>query len=265
MNEENNIINACIDIPDERDYIYPETAWNIELPEEFIIDDINDYQNQWLEIITKMMCVFYSTTHGCNILNNLENVWEWDLSWKELWLKALELWRLDLKYWAAIQNWPKTARDELNIKGWFLVNQNSIKQAIFDWHPVVVGSNSLDWSKTTLESKSTTWHAILIIGWNKTWFIIKESYWKLKRDNGKQYLPYNLFNNLFISKYALIDTENILITYRKNIMEWINIEKAKEAFTLGIWNGLNPTKPASREETATMILRAIEKFKDWLI
>ena len=45
-------------------------------------------------------------------------------------------------------------------------------------------------------------------------------------------------------------------------MENINIEKAKEAFTLGIWNGLDATKPASREETATMILRAIEKFKD---
>ena len=69
-------IDACVDIPDERDFKYSEICWNIELPEEFKIDLDTDYQNQWLEEITKYMCVFFSSTHWVNIMNSLENCWE---------------------------------------------------------------------------------------------------------------------------------------------------------------------------------------------
>ena len=255
--------DACFDIPDERDYHYQELLWaNKTLPWEFEIDLINDYQNQWLEDITKYMCVFFSTTHWVNIWNYLE-WWNEILKWKDLWLRALELWRLDLKKWAAIQHWPLTARDEKYISSWYLVDENNIKQALFDWNPVVVGSNSLIWNKTTPEAGKSYWHAVLIIGWNQYWYIIKESYWKSKRDNWRQYLPYDLFGNLYTSKYALVDEPSILTLYIKKIMENINIEKAKEAFTLWLWNGLDATKPASREEVATMILRWLEKLKNW--
>ena len=47
------VVNWCIDIYDERNYLYSEIAWaGIELPKVYIIDDINDYQNQGLENIT---------------------------------------------------------------------------------------------------------------------------------------------------------------------------------------------------------------------
>jgi hypothetical protein len=43
-------------------------------------------------------------------------------------------------------------------------------------------------------------------------------------------------------------------------MENITIESAKEAFEAGIWNGLDPKNPASREEVAAMVYRAMQKL-----
>ncbi len=53
--------------------------------------------------------------------------------------------------------------------------------------------------------------------------------------------------------------ETDIIFYKQRIMEQISIEEAKKAFEAGIWNGLNPTQPASREEVAAMISRALTK------
>jgi hypothetical protein len=65
---------------------------------------------------------------------------------------------------------------------------------------------------------------------------------------------------LFTSKYSLIDKEDDVISYKKRIMEKITIPAAQVAFESGIWNGLNPQQPASREETAAMIQRAIDNL-----
>ncbi len=263
MENTNLIPDGCVDIPDERDFCYDiYLAWNWNsLPEEFIIDDENDYQNQWLEEITWYGCVFYSTTHWVNILNDIENVWEANINAKEICLEAIQLGLLNPKAWAAIQSWPKLARDKKLIKGWMMVNEGNIKQAIYDWHPVVVWSNQFDFSKIILEPRVWGGHAIVLIGWNKDGFIIKESYGKERYDRGLQYLPYKYFYLLYPSKYALINEENVILTYKKKIMDWINIEEAKKAFEAWIWNGLNPTTPASREEVAAMIMRALEKLQ----
>jgi len=74
------------------------------------------------------------------------------------------------------------------------------------------------------------------------------------------YLKYEDINLLFSSKYSLIDKEDEVISYKKRIMENITIPSAKDAFEAGIWNGLNPQMPATRQETAAMIQRAIEKL-----
>ena len=43
-------------------------------------------------------------------------------------------------------------------------------------------------------------------------------------------------------------------------MDSISIEDAKKAFEDGIWNGLDPKNPASREEVAAVVYRAIQKM-----
>lgn len=42
-------------------------------------------------------------------------------------------------------------------------------------------------------------------------------------------------------------------------MDGITIEDAKKALEAKIWNGIEPDKPASRQETAAMIYRALNK------
>ena len=259
---ENEMINACIDIPDDRDYGYEEICWNNDLPEDFIIDDKNDYQNQWLEEITKYMCVFFSSTHWLNILNELEWVWEKDIKWKDIWLIANDKWLLDLEKWALIKNWPSLLKWLWHIKGYFLVNENNIKQAIYDWHPIVVWSRSLKWWYPCI-AEQRNWHAVLIIWWNKEWYIIKNSYWKERFNKWLNLLPYNLFDKLYQSKFALIDTENPILQYKKQIMDNIDLEWAKKLFEKWLWNWKNPRTNMSRQEVMQVLFRVLEKLEKW--
>jgi len=258
-----NEVSACIDIPDERDWKYEEVCGVAEatFPEEFIIDDVDDYQDQSLQKETWYGCVFFSTNHWVNILNELEGVWEWNYSAVEFCKTAVEKWLLNTTSWAAIQNWPALAKELSRIKGWAKIQVSEFKHSLFVLkQPIVVWSKNIDWSETTLKQKAGYWHAFLIIGWNKNGWIVKNSYWKSRGDEGKFTLPYSLESLLFPSKYSLIDEENAIITYRKKIMEGINIESAKKAFEKGIWNGMNATAPVTREEAAAMVMRAIESF-----
>lgn len=252
----------CYDIEDERNFLYSEIMWsNIDLPNSAMIDDINDYQNQWLEEITSYMCVAYSSMHWVNILNNIEDVWEQDYLWKNFWLKMVEKWRLDTNKWASIIDWPKTAVEEWYLQWYFLTTSiEEIKQAIVNNHPVVTWSNQLWWDKVCYY-KISYWHCILIIWYNEKGFIIKNSYWKWKYDNWTNLLPYELFYKLFNTKLALVDKENIILQYKKQIMANITLDEAKKAFEQGMWNWLNPKNNSTREETATMIYRSIEKLK----
>lgn len=73
-----NEVSACVDVPDERDWKYEDVCWitTTTYPEEFIIDDVDDYQDQSLQKETWYGCVFFSTNHWVNILNELEWVGE---------------------------------------------------------------------------------------------------------------------------------------------------------------------------------------------
>lgn len=77
---------------------------------------------------------------------------------------------------------------------------------------------------------------------------------------GVFYVPYDLFPTLF-TRYAVADLneEAALISYKQRIMDAISIEDAKKAREAHIWNGTNPTAPATREEVAAMIYRASQK------
>ena len=52
--------------------------------------------------------------------------------------------------------------------------------------------------------------------------------------------------------------EEAIISYKKRIMQNITIEDAKKALESKVWNGERAQEPATREEVAAMIHRAIE-------
>lgn len=269
------IPNSAYNKKDERDYkysdIFKEEMAGQELPTSFILDNV-DYQNQWLDEITKMACVYYSSWHG----SNEENFQEWSevrIDNKELAIEAIKLWRLDLARWAAVSDWPRTIRDLWYISWWAMIEDISwAKASIFNKRPIVVWSNKINWNywdkaPFVLKWPSGSGHAILIIWYddNLEWgcFIIKNSYWTEKNDWGKFYLRYVDFWLLFLWKYSLIDLPDAILTYKKNIMDNINIPMAKVGFELGLYNWLDSQKSATREETVTMILRTIEKMYNW--
>jgi len=265
-------VNACYDQEDERDYKYSdvfaeEIAWTDALLSKCILDNV-EYQNQGLEDITKMMCVFYSTAHT----NNEENYQEWSdvrIDAKEFWIIAKRKGRLSDK-WALVSAWPKTARELNYIKGWTLIKTvNEAKLSIMNKRPIVVWSNTIQWSKWyekpfVLWWDSGSWHAVCIIWYDDEYeggcFIIKNSYWAERYDNWKMYLKYQDFGLLFWSKYSLIDTEDPIIAYKKKIKEMIDLDLAKTWYELWLWNGNNPREPISRQETIVVIMRAIEKL-----
>lgn len=264
------MIDYAIDVPDERDYEYEAIFGADEgLPSICIIDDL-DYQDQSLEQITKYMCVFYSSAQGSNIQNHFE--WSKVRVWgKELWLIAIDEGLLDIKAWAYIQSWPKLLRDEGYIDGWAKVNTiDTIRSSIYNQRPIVVWSNKVNWSDARVDPFIATlgdsyWHAFIIIWYDDIarQLICKNSYWDEKYDGWLFYISYDNYNEiLYPSKYSLLDSKDPILEYKAKIMEWINIEKAKEAFELWLWNGKNATQTASREEVATMILRGLEKLRD---
>lgn len=267
--EDIEILEGCIQWPiDERNYKYWDIYWNIDawtLPSNYFIND-NEFQNQadWYPY----WCVFFSQSMAENEMNFIE--WSKERStWWQLCDYALSKWLFNPESGAMIISWPKVW-----VALWFLSwyaeisTLDEIKHSIANNRPVQCGSNKLNFSKIILEEKAWYWHSVHIVWYDddKQLLKIKESYWKGRWDWWYQYLRYSDIWLLYPTKFSLIDKQdkNILL-YKKRIMEWINIEKARDAYNLGIWNWLDATKPASREETATMILRAIEKLKNWEI
>ena len=239
-----------------------------ELPEKVILDNV-EYQNQWLESITRNFCVAYSTSHW----SNEENFQEWSedrILWKDLWLYMVEEWTMNPDVWAYVSDWPKAAA-ELWYLEWYAIvkTEQEIKDSIYNKRPVVVWSNQIDWSKWYNDPYVLGWdkgsaHAVVIIWYDDNYegwcFVIKNSYGDERYDWGKMYLPYRDVWLLFSSKYSLIDKPEPIINYKKEIMDNINIPIAKAWYELGLWNGENPELNITREEAVAVITRALEKL-----
>ena len=99
-------------------------------------------------------------------------------------------------------------------------------------------------------------HAYCIVGYNNEGWIAINSY---GQSNGKFIIPYDLTSSLY-NRYSIMDTkdEEAIISYKKRIMQNITIEDAKKALESKVWNGERAQEPATREEVAAMIHRAIE-------
>ena len=252
---------------DERNIQYSEVVWWLDTtPKSIYLNDNATIQDQNKEGYP-YGCVFYSDSQGSNIMNFLEGS---DVRSKgsEMCDYAEENGMFDPKSWAYIINWPKVGTKMGYLDGYAIVTTlEEIKHSIAHKRPVQCGSNQIDWFSATEENGWTVHagksygHSIILDGYDDTkeHLRIKQSYDKW--DSGHQFINYSELGLLYPTRFSLIDKADPIITnYKKSIMENITIDSAKTAFENGIWNGLDPKQPASREEVAAMIQRAFEKL-----
>lgn len=73
-------------------------------------------------------------------------------------------------------------------------------------------------------------------------------------------IPYAYTETLY-TRYAVYNQfdEDLIISYKKRIMDEINIEDAKKAVGQ-VWDGTRPTDTVTREEAAAMTYRAMQKL-----
>jgi hypothetical protein len=261
------IVNWCIEwFRDERNIMYSELMWgNTSIPNSMLLDDlqVQDQNEQGYPY----WCVFFSDSQWSNIMNLIE--WS-DIrsTGNEMCDYALAQWLFDPTSGTLIKNWPKVWT-ALGFLSWYaeINTLEEIKHSIANKRPVQCGSNRINWFSATEQNWWTVswWEAYghsIILDWyddNKKQLRIKQSY--KKWDNGHQWLNYTDIWLLFPTKFSLIDkTDNIILQHKKKIMEGLKLEWSKKAFELNLWNGENPDKPISREESRAMLYRLYEKL-----
>lgn len=254
------IENAALDIPDERDYQYGVLMWSSELKNVKIKFPNIEIFNQGLKAITKMICTRAGLGHIINAQRMLN--WEAPIDIEAFWLRYLEVNPTAEKDGATIQSALKQAKDEGLIENYFVVKtETEINDSFSKWFFIYTGSNNWDWAfvrdNKVYRLRSdwrVLWHAFALPDKEK----LLNSYWE---GNGYVNFPKELYSTTY-TKYAIIPKNgyNLDLIYKKTIMEKIKLESAKKAFELGIWNGLEWEKPVTREEAAAMIFRALEKL-----
>lgn len=253
------IENAALDIPDERDYQYEVLMWSTEF-QKIDFPKIKIW-NQWQNKKTRMACTRYGLGHIINA-QFLINEWKESVDLYDFWERYLLKNPGAEKNGASIQSALEQALEEWLIWGFFQVkSEEEINDWLWKWFFIYTGSANWDWESVKNDKvyklrtdKKIVWHA---------WIIPKEetllnSYWE---SNGYARLPKELYHTTY-TKYAIIPKTkyNLTLIYKKTIMEKIKLESAKKAFELWIWNGLEWDKPVTREEAAAMIYRAVEKL-----
>jgi len=253
------IENAVIDVPDERDYQYETLMWSEEF-QKINFPKIKIW-NQGSDKKTRMACTRYALGHIINA-QNVINEWIEFLDLYNFWERYLKKNPSAESEGATLQSALQQAKDEWIIWGFFQVKTEAeINDSLGKWFFIYTGSSNGDWGSVR-DSKiyklrtdgKIVWHAWIIPEQEK----LLNSYWE---NNWIAKLPKELYETTF-TKYAIIPKTkyNLTLIYKKTIMEKIKLESAKKAFELGIWNGLEWDKPVTREEAAAMILRALEKL-----
>ena len=269
MNDE--IMDWAVDILDERNWKYGDFYGDIlenNLPESIVFLPESIY-NQGLEVIMKMSCTRQSPVHIVNAQNKFVSEKTWVeqviVDPKILWLARIKEDENVITRWDSIISWVKQCLKEWLIT-WFtqLDSIDEMKDSLSKWRLIATWSNNWNWNSvknihvyTLRTDLKKVWHAFCIVWYNPLWWIAINSYWD---KNWIFTIPFDLTDTLY-TRYSIMDSkdETDIIFYKQRIMEQISIEEAKKAFEAGIWNGLNPTQPASREEVAAMISRALTK------
>lgn len=267
------ILNACTDKPSSLDYSYKEVMlwarWDT-LPDEYKIEPPTVY-NQMAQSDTHMACTRYGIYHIVNA-QNAELARKTDFKLVEVdprlkWLKYLTVNPLAQTQWATLQSAMDQAKKDKDISGYALCNgELEMKDSLIHNNLIYTGSPDWDWQYVSethtyrTRTGNVIGHAFCICWFAPQWWIVFNSLWP---DDWLFIIPYEFTNTLF-NRYSIFDSkdEDYLLDYNKRIMENITIEDAKEALLAKIWNGERPQEPASREETAAMIVRAIKQLQN---
>lgn len=261
------IPKGCIEGPlDERNWQYDEVFGSSAVPDRFSVDD-NQFQNQQSEGYP-YGCVFFATSMGSNAMNFVEGGSVRN-TWNKLCDYAEGIGKFNPSIGAYIIDWPKVGMELGYLAGMAEIRTIAqIEHSIANWRIVIAGSSRIDWRRTIENNYIIVWgesygHCIHIVAYDRVsrLFKIKDSYGVRERLGGYMYLKYEDIWLLFTNKYSMIDSVDEVISYKEKVIKEINIEAAKTAFLNGIWNGMDATKPASREEVAAMVQRALDSMK----
>lgn len=257
------ILDSCQDDPSWLDLDYVTIfGEEVNLPDKVFINS-TEVQNQALHRVpsTASACTCFGASHCINEANVIEksNI---NTTGEALWNLALLLGAKSPGGWTLI--WAL----ELIRKEWFIESYtkvfwlHQIKQALANNQLIFTWSSNINRKKTQYESdshiaiveKNQAGHCFMINGYDdeKQIIICRNSFGPQYNDNGHFYLRYEDVDCLF-STYAITDFPNIdkVKAYKKALDE----SMLKEAQEQGIWNGLNWSSPATREEVVLMIMR----------
>lgn len=272
------------DKEDARDYKFGDYFWDVnalDLPKK-----VDLFNGEILNQGSTLHCVAYATAHGIN-----ENEFYFDKEAEEKWQYATPYHivnyirdNLDPNIDNAgtyIQYGPKAA-----VATWYseiyvsIASLAEMKRILNLGVAVITGTNQFDWRKTWQKSVAVVgngWgHAIHIDGYdddlvvtdanNKKYkgvLIAKNSWW----DDwgvlgGRYYIPYELYGNLFNSKYALWNDcnkskeienkKNEFADYTKDQKEVLENMKNK-----GYWNGKEPHNNIERGDVMFILNKVI--------
>lgn len=271
------IKDGASDFIDERNYQYSEIAGTTILPD-FILNDDWEIQDQY-KAGYPMWCVYFSTSMNDNQLNQSDWISDrskgWDLCDKSDTRSSTQ--------WDLIINWPKLAK-ELKLIDWYfqLKNVSETMASLVNGLNIHCGSNTINWSETNKSPyianiSSGSWHCFHIIGYNKwneveyKWrkipkdvFICKDSSFMF--DNWFFYIRIEDFEKaLFFTKLNFINNKEIILQYKKTIMDKMTLDSAKLFFLLWLTDGTNPQGNITREQAMAMNYRILEALVEWKI
>jgi len=240
----------------------------------------NYFYNQGKLTRTLNACVLYANAASLGYLMNYEFSNEELL---EIVLSAEKDYGRVENYWMHISKWVDCVRHYWNnkfpnrkVKTFrMVVGDEDFAEALKMNHRVVVGyRTSREYYRDSQDNGIVDWEKFIdFIGGHavSSLFgvaeVISTNKWILIQDNYTGSKPFNIYYNNNISKlkdswtffhsaYIYLKDETMTDTIKDNI----DLEKAKEAFELWIFNWLNPRQPASRQEVVVMIMNAIEKL-----
>lgn len=150
------------------------------------------------------------------------------------------------------EDFTEALRMNHRIVVWYRTSREYYKDAQTDW--VIDFEEFIDY---------TWWHAVTSILWVAE--VISTDTGILIQDNYTWVKPFNIYYNNKISKlketWTFFPSAYIYLkekTMEETIRENIDLELAKKAFDLWIFNWLNPRENVSRQENAVMNMRSVE-------
>lgn len=254
--------NACFDEPRASDRTREQVfgdemaEWSkqfVKWPEWTIV------YNQNLDPRTLKWCVWYAVYH----IYNAQQMNEWKNNWSEFiqedpknyWFR-FQAYRGRPNTWSSLQQHLDFMRKQEKSIEWSVLCQTEeqMKMAVDRWYFILSWSKRCDWTKT-----GKTWifslvddgpdHGIAIVGYDWKWFIAKNSFWGWRWNKWYFYIPFGYKKYLF-SCNAIIDADST------GKLQAYKFEKEyQESIKLGITDGTNPDKPATRKECSVMIYR----------